>query len=391
MRLYVPVSKKILQWIQKSINTDTLSPKISGLLQDWLNDQKQPTYNQILKVSNATGIPFGYFFLDSPPVEDTSLLEYRTIDSISNTNVSRNLLAVIHDMQLIQDWIRNNIIDENGDKNKFVAISKTNANNDKYVQTIREIFDIPEDWFQNVQNANQAFNYFRDKISYLGITIMMNGVVGNNTHRKLDVNEFRAFTLIDDYAPLIFINANDSIKGRLFSLIHELAHIGLGTNNLFNNYYSNVNDTKHTEQICNYVAAEILVPNNIFCKLWTNKLYTESNNPDYEKILSELSAVFKCSTIVCARKALDNGFINRSLYLKLFNIAKSNFNQTRQTSGGNYYATMSSRIDHRFFNRLTNSVNEGKTLYSDALRLTNTTMKTFKQIQKYMNEVNGYE
>jgi len=34
---------------------------------------------------------------------------------------------------------------------------------------------------------------------------MMNGIVRGNTHRPLDVNEFRAFTIIDEYAPLIFM------------------------------------------------------------------------------------------------------------------------------------------------------------------------------------------
>ena len=33
------------------------------------------------------------------------------------------------------------------------------------------------------------------------------------------------FTLIDAYAPLIFINAADSESGRVFSLLHEFVHI----------------------------------------------------------------------------------------------------------------------------------------------------------------------
>ncbi len=71
-------------------------------------------------------------------------------------------------------------------------------------------------------------------MSSIGIVIMLNGIVGANTHRGLSIDEFRAFTLIDDFAPLIFINATDSKAGLLFSLIHEFVHIGIGANSLFN-------------------------------------------------------------------------------------------------------------------------------------------------------------
>ena len=54
---------------------------------------------------------------------------------------------------------------------------------------------------------------------------MQNGTVGFDTHRKLDLNEFRAFMLYDEIAPLIFINAADTTPGKIFSLIHEYIHI----------------------------------------------------------------------------------------------------------------------------------------------------------------------
>jgi hypothetical protein len=39
--------------------------------------------------------------------------------------------------------------------------------------------------------------------AYLAV---INGVVVNDTHRRLNVEEFRGFALCDDYAPLIFVN-----------------------------------------------------------------------------------------------------------------------------------------------------------------------------------------
>ncbi|MPN34693.1 hypothetical protein SDC9_182187 [bioreactor metagenome] len=105
------------------------------------------------------------------------------------------------------------------------------------------------------------------KVEDIGINLMVNGVVGNNTHRKLDVNEFRGFVLIDEYVPLIFINGADGKAAQMFTLAHELAHIWFGVSAAF--------DLRHLqpanndiENACNKVAAEFLVPEIELHEIW---------------------------------------------------------------------------------------------------------------------------
>ena len=83
--------------------------------------------------------------------------------------------------------------------------------------------DLNDYWYKEFSEPRLAFNYLRDMIENKGIIVMQNGIVGTNTHRNLDVNEFRGFLLYDDYATLIFINSKDSVKGKIFTLIHEYA------------------------------------------------------------------------------------------------------------------------------------------------------------------------
>ena len=43
--------------------------------------------------------------MQTPPVEQISLLEYRTLDSIELTNPSRNLIDTIREMEAVQEWM----------------------------------------------------------------------------------------------------------------------------------------------------------------------------------------------------------------------------------------------------------------------------------------------
>ena len=58
-----------------------------------------------------------------------------------------------------------------------------------------------------------------------GISVMRSGVVAGNNYRPLGRDEFREFSISDDMAPLIFINAHDFKGAQTFTLAHELAHI----------------------------------------------------------------------------------------------------------------------------------------------------------------------
>ena len=95
----------------------------------------------------------------------------------------------------------------------------------------RQIY--PDVYKRQVKDYGMAYNFLKNKMEDKGILVMQNGVVGNNTRRKLEINEFRAFMLYDDIAPIIFINNNDSLGGKIFSLVHEFIHVLLGQENLF--------------------------------------------------------------------------------------------------------------------------------------------------------------
>lgn len=381
MPVIVEIQPGVMQWVLHRVNVDRLSTNTRENLVLWNRGAKKPTFNQIERLSREANIPLGYFFLKTPPIEDVPLLKFRTINSSDLENASRNLIDTINQMESVQDWMRDYLTAADNSNLSFVGSLKNNNDALNIAQAIRRDLELPYNWYSEVRTAYDAFKLIRILANTAGVLVMLNGIVGSNTRRKLDINEFRAFTLIDKYAPLIFINSNDSDGGKLFSIFHEMAHIWIGVNSLFNDRYGTAKNVKKVETLCNAVAGELLIPADMFIKKW-NEL--PSDLETHEKIIS-LVKIFHCGITIIARKALDNSFISQEDYNSIAREAITHFEvmqkkKREKESGGNYYKAMNSRLDHRFLLTIANSVREGKTLYTDAFRLTNTTRNTFSEL-----------
>lgn len=373
----VNIQPAIISWALSQTSEEKLGTKLMENIKHWLDGTKSPTFNQIEDFSKKSHIPLGYFFLQTPPVEQIDLLEYRTLDSVELTNPSRNLIDTIHEMEAVQEWMINYRKEWDYDTVSVVSSLKGITDIKVIADAIRHDLELCNEWYKECGNSSEAFNKIRVLLEECGVIVMMNGIVGKNTHRALDVNEFRAFAMVNEWAPLIFINGADSSGGRLFSLFHEIVHLWLGENDLYNDRRYSTNGVKPLEVICNAVAGELMVPKTVFLKNWAHN----TNDDVYIKI-KELSKVFRCSESVIARRALDNEIIDKSVYSQVVANAIEAYIQSKQEKnpGGDYYRTARSKLDGVFVRALCESVNSGRTSYTEAYRLTNTTSKTFSEV-----------
>ncbi len=192
------------------------------------------------------------------------------------------------------------------------------------------------------------------------IMINFNGIVENNTHRVIPVNECRGFVLVNEMVPFMFVNAADAKAAQLFTIIHELAHIWLGESAGFDNQnLLPANDP--IEKLCDQVAAEFLVPAISFNEIW-------ANSADIHK----LARYFKVSPIVIARRALDLGKMNKGEFFQFYNhyIEGIRLKKESQGSGGDFYATARKRISVSFAAYVDQAVKQNKLLYRDAYKIT---------------------
>jgi len=193
------------------------------------------------------------------------------------------------------------------------------------------------------------------------VLVMVNGVVGNNNHRRLDPEEFRGFALADKLAPLVFINGADTKAAQMFTLAHELAHIWGGQTGLSD--VGLVSAPTHTiERWCNRVAAELLVPLATFRTEY-------KRGEDLRSALDRLARRFKVSTLVILRRVHDAGGLTWDELGQAYQQELDRLRGMPRSSGGDFYLTQAARVGKRFARALVASTLEGQTLHRDAFRL----------------------
>jgi hypothetical protein len=205
----VEVKPELLRWAREraGLPVDALQRRFPKL-PEWEEGTTKPTLRQLESFAGATTVPFGYLFLPEPPHEELPIPDFRTLDDRPMRQPSPNLIDTIFDMQRRQVWLCDDRIEAGYDPLSFVGSATTQAPPARTAGAMRRPLDVVDDWAELHGTWTDALNWLRSRAEMIGVVVVINGVVGNNTSRKLDPDEFRGFVLTDDYA-LFFAKEDD--------------------------------------------------------------------------------------------------------------------------------------------------------------------------------------
>lgn len=374
----VAVNPDVIQWaINRTKKAESIEKKFPKLM-SWLNGETQPTLKQLERLSKVTSTPLGFFFLSEPPQLQLPIPHYRTLENTHFSQPSPDLLETVQMMERRQAWMREYLLDMGQEPLSYVGSSEVTDHPNTIAKRIRKVLDIEDGWAADCRSWQEALQLLMNRIEKIGILVVRNGIVGNNTHRKLNVNEFRGFVLVDDYVPLIFINGADGKAAQMFTIAHELAHIWLGESAAFD--LSTLQPANEgIEQVCNQVAAELLVPEDELRVVWKNV----RNAPERFIILARH---FKVSSIVAARRALDLMMISKDDFFSFYSSWVENERKQAQEGegGGDFYLNQNFRVGRRFATAVFTSAKEGRLQYNEAYRLVGLKGKTFSEYARHL-------
>lgn len=370
----VQVAPKILRWARERsrIEPAALMARFPQL-DAWEHGEKQPTFKQLESFATATRAPLGYFFLPEPPVERLPIRDLRTVTHLPE-QPSPELLDTIYAMQRRQDWLRDERRESEAGPLEFVGAARLNDDASAVGREMRQTLGMADGWAAEVATWEAAVGELRRRIEQLGVMVVVNGVVGNNTHRKLDVREFRGFALTDAHAPVIFVNGADAKSAQMFTLAHELAHVWLGAEGEGLSGFDGIfPGDGRIEKFCNQAAAEMLVPEAELKALWPDLKRT----PDpFERAARS----FKVSPIVAARRALDLRLVDRATFFAFYDeYTQRERKRSQQAGGGDFYNNQNARVGERFARSVMRAALEGRLSFKAAYDLTGLNGGTFQQ------------
>ncbi|APZ42526.1 ImmA/IrrE family metallo-endopeptidase [Acidihalobacter ferrooxydans] len=360
----VAVNPELLHWAlaRAGVSADTLTGKFPKL-RNWLAGELMPTLKQLEAFAAATHTAIGLMFLSEPPDEPLPIHDFRTMPEAVLARPSADLLDTIYLCQQRQAWYRNYQRIQGTQSLAFVGSATRQDSIIETAQRIAQTIGFSTAERQRLPNWSEALRRFIALVEQSGVLVMISGVVGSNTHRPLNPQEFRGFALVDPLAPLIFVNGKDSKAAQMFTLAHELAHLWLGESGISDVQAANL-PNEAVERWCNAVAAELLVP---LARI------RESYRPgeSLDEAMQRLAGQFKVSTLVILRRLHDLGVIDRETLWDTYREELERLKAlSRKTGGGgDFYNSLGARVSKRFASSLVASTLEGQTPFTEAFRM----------------------
>ena len=373
-RVQRTLEPSVLRWARERAGFDagTVAAKIGvkpERVVEWERSGRI-SVSQADRLAHHTRTPVGYLYLRRPPRDDLPIPDFRAAGGVRPRRPSPDLLATVHLMARRQSWMRDDLIEDGVDPLPFVGRCRDSTVAET-AAAMREHLDLQAGWAQRERTWTDALRRLRERVEARGVLVVFNGVVGNDTHRRLDRGEFQGFALIDRYAPLVFVNGADFKAAQMFTLAHELAHVFIGAAGV-SNLDAARSPGRGTERFCNEAAAEFLVSGEELVAHW-RRVGTLAES------LQSAARRFKVSVLVAARRALELGLVDQDEFLRFYHNYQQQAAQRGldENLGGNFWNSQNVRIGRRFGAAVRRAVKEGRLSYREAYSLTGLRGDTF--------------
>ncbi len=227
-------------------------------------------------------------------------------------------------------------------------------------EKFREAINVPADTNEKMPDATTALNFWIERLGQIGINV--------SSYKLGEDDKVRAFSLFKDFKATIVLNNEETEKGKLFSLMHELGHILIRNTGVCDLSRDNI------ESFCNKFASHVLIPTSRFIELVEKYNVSDENADDTS---ASIARSLKVSKLAVLTRMLENDFIKSKCYdalaaeeYKIFNIRKQQLKKGREGKKPiiNPYVVRKARIGNLFLNEIFEAYHQARITPYEATR-----------------------
>lgn len=316
------VNPDILRWARKTAGLtredaarklaipDTKTATAGERLRAMEDGERPPTRAMLSRMARQYHRPLVAFYLPEPPRRANWGRDFRAPSTDRSARDEAVLDALVRNVQARQGLLRSAMLDDEDDLAPLAFLGSATIDTPvtRVVADIRETLGLQPAEFRAAGNPDEAFRLLRSHTEHAGIFVLLLGNLGSY-HTDLDVEVFRGFALVDDFAPFVVVNPKDSAGARSFTLLHELAHLWLREPGV-----SAGDPTDPVEVYCNRVASSFLLPQN---ELATLRTADPVDVEAWARTITNFARSRNVSSSMVAYRLHRDGAIDRETWLAL--------------------------------------------------------------------------
>lgn len=219
----------------------------------WEQGEEKPTTNQLITLASKLDRTPAFFYLEDVPDEEEPLSEFRTINNTSLETASPKLISAIREAHRNREELFRLYEEMNRAPKMIPKYYVAGPTTEEIAKEVREWLEVTYEMQTSWTSSSNALTNWKNLLEEQDLYVLQ--------YPSVEVSECRGFAIAEDQFPVIGINSRDSYNARIFTLLHELAHVLFRNSVLINDSLTNYFGNNQTlEQRCNRLAAEILVP-----------------------------------------------------------------------------------------------------------------------------------
>lgn len=257
-RVKATINPDVLEWARTSASYSRLAAaeKLGtdeDILAAWENGDDQPSISQLRRLATLYKRPLAVLYLPERPLTFQSMHDFRRLPESGPRIYSPELAYEIRLAQQRRELALELAEDGDEDFPAFTLNTTLNASVEDVGRQIRDALSVTFDLQSKWRDTSAAFVAWRSRIEELGILVFQ--------ATRVESSEASGFAYWAPKLPLLAVNRKDAMGRRVFSLLHELAHLMVHQSGV-----SDLDDGRRqtsdqrVEVFCNKVAAAALMP-----------------------------------------------------------------------------------------------------------------------------------